>query len=89
MKFALPAGRGLRQLPFAMKATPLVLAAALALSACTPHVQRTSDGLNVNSTPFGPRVQIGGLDDDERPVTVNVDRGGGRGDIVRVEAGDD
>ncbi len=89
MRFALPAGGGLRQLHLAMKTTPLVLAASLALSACTPHVQRTSDGLNVNSIPFGPRVQIGGLDDDDRPVTVNVDRGGGRGDIVRVEAGDD
>lgn len=72
-----------------MKTAPLILAVSLALVACTPHVQRTSDGLNVNSIPFGPRVQIGGLDDDDRPVTVNVDRGGGRGDIVRVEAGDD
>jgi hypothetical protein len=63
--------------------------ACLVLAACTPHVERTSDGLNVNSIPFGPRVQIGGLDDDNRPVTVDVDRGGGRGSVVRVEAGDD
>jgi hypothetical protein len=64
----------------------LLLASAMPLvvGACTPHVTRTGSELQVNSGIFGPRVNIGGLDDDDTPVSVNVQRSPGR-DIVTVQ----
>ena len=61
----------------------LASAALLVIGACTPHVTRTGSELQVNSGLFGPRVNIGGLDDDDTPVSVNVQRSPGR-DIVTV-----
>ncbi|MBU3665917.1 MAG: hypothetical protein FGM15_08610 [Chthoniobacterales bacterium] len=69
--------------------TPKILAATAAMvvvagAGCSPHVSQNASGLNIRTVPFGPTVQIGGVDDDDdTPVSVNVARRPGQS-VVKV-----
>lgn len=54
----------------------LALAAALvSLAACASKPEPAQPGVDINLGPFGPRIQVSGLDhDDTTPARVNIGR---------------
>ena len=52
----------------------LVLAATLvSLTACASKPEPAQPGVDINLGPFGPRIQVSGLDhDDATPARVNI-----------------
>ncbi len=63
-----------------MSASSLIKLAAVALVAlcaasCASKPEPRQPGIDINLGPFGPRIQVSGLDhDDSTPASVNIDR---------------
>lgn len=47
----------------------------LCAASCASKPEPRQPGIDINLGPFGPRIQVSGLDnDDSTPASVNIDR---------------
>lgn len=52
-----------------------VVSLILSLAACASKPEPRQPGVDINLGPFGPRIQISGIDhNDSTPVGVDIDR---------------